>query len=119
MTLYFTHEVKPLQNLLSSLLTTQIPYPNSSKQVLDFILIISTLNSFLISNLSPIHLQSKYLAEFAILYQTNSTSLSFVPKTQNHLDALIFFSNFSNYTPCKFEPNLPNLVKFISTLLQK
>src|SRR3954465_3411724 len=109
MTLYFAHEVKPLQDFLSSLLTTQIPCPKSSKQVLDFILIISPLKSFLTSNLSLTHLQSKYLVEFVFRCQTNSTGESFVPTTPNQLDPLIFFSNFSTYTPCKFGPDFPNL----------
>ena len=45
--------------------------------------------------------------------------MSLASITQNHLDPLLLFSKFSKFSLCKFGPDLPNLVKFISTLLQK
>ena len=63
--------------------------------------------------------QSKYTFSFEFWPQTNSPGLSSEPTTQNHLDPLLLFSNFSKFSLCKFGPDLPNLVKFISTLLQK
>ena len=44
--------------------------------------------------------------------------MSLASITQNHLDPLLLFSKFSKFSLCKFGPDLPNLVKFISTPLK-
>ena len=74
---------------------------------------------FLPSILALGDLQRSYPFCFDFCPQTNFPSQSFEPSTNIHEDPLVFSSNFSNYTCCKFGTDLSNLVKFIQIFLQK
>ena len=76
-------------------------------------------NKFLSSILAIGDLQRNSTFCLDFCPQTFFPSQSFEPSTKIPEDPLVFSSKFSNYTCCKFGPDLSNLVKFIQILLQK
>ena len=80
---------------------------------------ISNQKPFLPSILTLGDLQRNYHFSFEFCLQTNFPGQSLEPSTKIHEDPLVSSSKFSNYTCCKFGPDLSNLMKFIQILLQK
>ena len=122
----FNNSFLPWPQCKSSLLTFPSPLDHDLHQIQQvepphviISIYIFYSNKFLPSFQALGELQRNSIFCFDFCPQTFYPSQSFEPSTQNHEDPLVFSSKFSNYTCCKFGPDLSNLVKFIQNLLQK